>query len=227
MDARGPNQQGRDLPASGGFLTRFESALVGSNCEFGCPRRYFRHVVSNVDEGRCVSGISMHGIILSVHFHAEHQFAWPVDAVMRTTSDPELYIDLQLPDLSQPEVLGQWSEENSSHLQLRYTFVGQIDSIARSLLGKDQLQWLQEVEVDAMARSGRLTFTSEDDAHRLHGEAEIVFRSDDEGTMRLIDGDLVVAVPFLGPAAERKIVPGLLRRLDIEAQAIRKMLEAG
>ena len=36
----------------------------------------------------------------------------------------------------------------------------------------------------------------------------------------VIHGELVVAVPGIGRMAERRIVPGLLRRMDIEAQAM-------
>ena len=35
-----------------------------------------------------------------------------------------------------------------------------------------------------------------------------------------VDGELVVDVPLVGAMAERRIVPGLLRRLDIEAAAV-------
>jgi hypothetical protein len=35
-----------------------------------------------------------------------------------------------------------------------------------------------------------------------------------------LDGELVVAIPGVGRMAERRIVPGLLRRLDIEADAV-------
>ena len=40
-----------------------------------------------------------------------------------------------------------------------------------------------------------------------------------EGTVRRLHGELVVAIPGVGRMAERRIVPGLLRRLDIEAEA--------
>lgn len=162
-----------------------------------------------------------------MHFHVEHQFAWPADAVMQAMVDPELYSHLQLPDLSQPEVLGRQSEGSRTRLQLRYAFVGQLDSITRKLIGNDQLRWLQDVQVDSRALTGRLTFASEDPSRRLHGEADIAFTCEDNGTTRRIDGVLVVAVPIIGAVAERNIVAGLLRRLDLEAEAIRAQLNAG
>ncbi|MER3452944.1 MAG: DUF2505 domain-containing protein, partial [Acidimicrobiia bacterium] len=41
---------------------------------------------------------------------------------------------------------------------------------------------------------------------------------------RVIDGTLAVDVPLIGRSAERRILPGLLRRLDAEAEALRSWL---
>jgi Protein of unknown function (DUF2505) len=55
----------------------------------------------------------------------------------------------------------------------------------------------------------------------LHGAGDITLRPDDGGgTVRRIDGELVVRAPLIGGTAERRIVPGLLRRLDVEAHAL-------
>ena len=141
--------------------------------------------------------------------------------------DPELYSHLQLPDLSQPEVLGRQCEGSRTRLQLRYAFVGRLDPVVRKLIGDDQLCWLQDVQIDAIALTGRLTVASEDPSRRLHGEADIAFIHEDTGTTRRIDGSLVVAVPIVAALAERNIVAGLLHRLDLEAEDIREQLDAG
>jgi hypothetical protein len=46
----------------------------------------------------------------------------------------------------------------------------------------------------------------------------------DGASVRHLDGDLVVAVLGIGRMAERRIVPGILQRLDIEGQAINDQL---
>ena len=156
-----------------------------------------------------------------MQFHAEHHFSSPAVDVMGAMVDSDLYADLQFPDLSQPEVLGRNSEGSRTSLKLRYAFIGRLDPLGRRLVGTDQLSWIQEVEVDTTALAGRLTFASEDRSRRLHGEALITFHPERDGTSRQIDGNLVVAVRFVGAAVERRIVAGLLRDLDLEAQAIR------
>jgi Protein of unknown function (DUF2505) len=60
----------------------------------------------------------------------------------------------------------------------------------------------------------------------LHGSADFVLISAGGGTVRRLDGELVVAVPVIGRMAERRIVPGLLRRLDRDAQALDDRLQS-
>jgi len=62
----------------------------------------------------------------------------------------------------------------------------------------------------------------------LNGEAEVAITAIDDGTRtrRRIAGDLHVRVPLVGGTAERRIVPGLVRRLDVEAEAITGQLSS-
>jgi Protein of unknown function (DUF2505) len=155
-----------------------------------------------------------------VRFHAEHHFDGSVRSVLNILCDPDFYLSLDLPDLSRPEVLEQREDADQLMLRLRYEFVGSIDPIARRL-------WIQEVRVDRPAGSGALGFEAEKNPRQLHGAADFALTPDGAGTVRTIDGELVVSVPGIGHMAERRIVPGLVRRLDIEAQALNDKLLAG
>jgi hypothetical protein len=46
-------------------------------------------------------------------------------------------------------------------------------------------------------------------------------------TVRRLTGEVVVAVPIIRARAERQIVSGLLRRLDIEAEHVGEVLGSG
>ena len=116
------------------------------------------------------------------------------------------------------------SEGDNSTVRLRYEFTGSLDPIARRLLVANRLTWIQEVGVDRSAATGILSYTAESDPKRLHGSASFVVMPDGDGSLRRLDGELVVAVPIVGPMAERRIVPGLLRRLDMEAQSLEQRL---
>jgi hypothetical protein len=155
-----------------------------------------------------------------VRFHAEHRFNGSEQAVAALLADPAFYLGLALPDLSQPEVLEKRENGDNAMLRLRYEFVGSLDPIAHRLLGSSHLAWIQEVRVDRSAGSGALRFEAEKDPRRLHGAADFILTAAGGATVRRLDGELVVAVPGIGRMAERRIVPGLLRRLDIEAQAL-------
>ena len=148
-------------------------------------------------------------------------------AVSALLCDPAFSLSLELPDLGRPDVVEHWEDAESAVLRLRYEFVGSLDPIAHRLIGSDRLAWIQEMRVDRSAGTGALAFEAEKDPKRLHGAAEFVLTTDGSGCVRRLDGELVVAVPALGRMAERRIVPGLLRRLDIEAEALDDRLQQG
>jgi Protein of unknown function (DUF2505) len=179
-----------------------------------------------------------------VRFHTEHHFHATPDQVAEALCDAAFYRVLDLPDLSEPEVIEQKTSGDTTDLRLRYEFVGGLDPIARRLLGSQRLSWVQEIRVDRSTHSGTLGFEAEKAPRKLHGDARFVLeeegsetgksRSNERGTedrgaqtLRRLDGELVVAVIGIGAMAERKIVPGLLRRLDIEASALDDRLRSG
>lgn len=140
-------------------------------------------------------------------------------------TDPDFYLGLALPDLSKPTVLEKSEDEVGATLRLRYEFEGSLDPIASRLLGSSRLAWIQEVRVNRSTGSGKLRFEAEKDPRRLHGEANFVLVADGEVFVQRLEGELVVAVPGIGRMAERRIVPGILHRLDIEAQALDDQLQ--
>ncbi len=128
-------------------------------------------------------------------------------------------------------------------LVLRYEFMGGLDPVALRLLGGERLTWSQELRLFGSS-GGRLEFAAEANPRALHGRADFVFegvgsvfesgaeRAEGPGmaavvdtTLRRLEGELVVALPVIGGMAERRIVPGVLARLDVEAGAVRRRLE--
>jgi hypothetical protein len=159
-----------------------------------------------------------------MRFHAEHRFSGTVREVVELLADPAFYVGLTRPDSSQPEVLEQRASGDLTVVRLRYEFTGTLDPIARRLLGANRLTWIQELRVNRSTAIGTLSYGAENEPKRLHGSASFALSPDGDGTIRRLDGELVVAVPGIGPMAERRIVPGLLRRLDIEAQALEQRI---
>ncbi len=162
-----------------------------------------------------------------MRFHAEHRFHGPEQEVLSILSDPSFYLGLTLPDLSRPELLDSTDDGDVAELRFRFQFEGSLDPIARRLIGSGRLAWIQEVRVDRRERIGSIRFQAEQDPKRLHGSADYELVASGDGTVRRLDGELVVAVPGIGRMAERRILPGLERRLDIEAQAVDERLRDG
>ncbi|MGH9211970.1 MAG: DUF2505 family protein [Acidimicrobiales bacterium] len=167
-----------------------------------------------------------------MRFHAEHQFSAPAAAVVAVLLDPEFHRQLQLPDLSLPEIVEADTDGDQANLRLRYEYLGQLDPIARRLLGDRKLTWMQQLQLHRERGTGRLTFAAETAPDRLNGSADFTVEdattpAGEPGSVRRLDGDLRVAIRPIGSMAERRIVPGLLRRLDIEAQAVDHRLGAG
>jgi hypothetical protein len=159
-----------------------------------------------------------------MRFQARHRFNASPGEVAGLLTDPQFYEGLVLPDLSRPEVLESSVDGERSLLSIRYVFIGNLDSMARRLLGRERLAWTQRVVVEHATDSGDLNYAAEADPKRLHGSAHFDLHADGAGCVRRLAGELVVAVPLIGSQAERKIVPGVLRRLDIEAQGINDRL---
>jgi Protein of unknown function (DUF2505) len=162
-----------------------------------------------------------------VHFQVEHEFPGSCAQVADVLCDPEFHAELDLPDLSRPEVVESSVDGTIRSLRLRYEYVGQLDPVARKLIGDRTLAWVQELRLDTTTYSGTLSFSAEQDSDRLNGAAEVAIAAVDGGggqSRRRIGGDLHVRVPIVGGTAERRIVPGLVRRLNVEAEALSQEL---
>jgi len=163
-----------------------------------------------------------------VHFEVVHDFPAPCAAVAAVLCDPAFHMQLDLPDLSRPEVVTSTTDGATKLLVLRYEYIGSVDPIARRIVGNRKLTWMQELRLDTQTFAGTLAFSAEQDAKRLNGEAVVAITAVGDGahSRRRIAGDLHVRVPLVGSTAERRIVPGLVRRLDVEAAALSQELAA-
>jgi hypothetical protein len=170
-----------------------------------------------------------------VDFTAEHRFPGPPAAVAAVLADGAFYQRLELPDLSLDAVVtdGPGDEPGEQVVVLRYEYTGNLDPMARRLLGGERLTWTQEVRLrtagsdPAATVHGVLVFRAEANPGVLHGDARFsLVASQDDVTVRQLEGELVVGLPVVGRMAEQRIVPGVLARLDVEAEAVTRQLGA-
>src|SRR3974390_587239 len=106
-----------------------------------------------------------------MRFQTEHRFNGSPGQVDAVLTDPRFYETLTLTDVSEPEILESSGDGQRSLVRLRYLFVGNLDAMARRLVGTRRLAWIQQVEVERSTNSGDLSFNAEADPKRLHGSA--------------------------------------------------------
>jgi Protein of unknown function (DUF2505) len=156
-----------------------------------------------------------------VRFEIEHDFPASRAEVADVLCDPAFHAQLDLPDMSRPEVLTSSADGTTRVLRLRYEYTGQLDPIARKVVGGRKLTWIQELRLDTTTYAGTLSFSAEEEPGRLNGSAKVEIAAlGDDRCRRHIAGDLHVRIPLVGGTAEKRIVPGLVRRLDVEAAAL-------
>src|SRR5437870_4679761 len=105
----------------------------------------------------------------AMRFSVDHELPGPPAAVAAVLLDPKFHEQLDLPDMSRPEVVEASTTGTTSVLRLRYEFTGHLDAVVRKLLGNRKLTWLQELTFDMAMLRGRLTFAAEADPKRLNG----------------------------------------------------------
>src|SRR5205823_12221153 len=110
----------------------------------------------------------------AVHFEANHDFPGAQARVVELMSDPEFQAHLELPDLSRPVVVAHEVDGTRRLLRLRFEYVGDLDSLARRIVGNRRLTRVQEVDIDAVSGVGTLSFSADEDAGRVHGSAGVV-----------------------------------------------------
>ena len=119
---------------------------------------------------------------------------------------------------------------DAGSLRLRYEYVGELDGLARRASPRAaSLTLVQLVGFDTAAGPGRYTLEAEADPGRVHGAATITLTPDGAGRecVRRFDGDFVVKLPIMGGTIEKRLLPGILSRFDVEAEALAERLRAG
>jgi hypothetical protein len=164
-----------------------------------------------------------------LRFSVDHRFAAPLVAVEAAMFDPDFFAELRdLPGVEAPQLLGREQRGTTVHVRLRYRFSGDLPSIARSVLGRGELAWIQRCTVDLERHRTDFTIEPESHAELLTCSGAYLLRAlrppPDAETARTISGDLRVHVPLLGGRAERAIASGLVERLDAEARALERWL---
>jgi hypothetical protein len=155
---------------------------------------------------------------------ASHSFTGSVVAVCAAMSDPAFYAELRLPDVDPPELISRTVDGARVDVHVRFMYTGKLDPIARRIVGHDQVSWVQQLQIDPAAASAALQVIPAVGVVSVTCTGTFTLRAEGDGCVRTLDGDLRVKVPIIGSRAEKSLAPGILRRLDVEADALNAFL---
>jgi hypothetical protein len=160
-----------------------------------------------------------------VRFSIEHRFAASIEAVESAMTDPDFFAELRtMPGVEPPVLLSRRAESERVVLDVRYVFSGDLPSVARRILGRGELAWVQHSVVDLVHHRTDFTIEPVRHAGMLECAGVYLLRAESDHTIRTITGDLRVHVPLLAGRAERAITTGLVQRLDTESDVLQRWL---
>ncbi len=144
------------------------------------------------------------------------------DDVVQALGDPGYYASLggASSSVRAPELLSASTASGSLVVRVRYAFAGTLSGPAAMVVDADKLTWVIETEYDPGTHTGTLVVVPDHYEGMLRCRGTLVLAERDGATLQTVTGDLEVKVPLVGGAAEKAILGGLTRQLDLEATAL-------
>ena len=139
-------------------------------------------------------------------------------------ADPAYLASVALPDMAPPEVLERSRNGSEVVTRVLYRYTGSLESWAAKLIRADQLDWEQETSLDLERHEGLFVILPRSYGGLLSCSGAYRFEEEGDSTVRTTTGELVVRVPLVSARAERKVAGGMLRRMDAEADQLRRWL---
>jgi hypothetical protein len=163
-----------------------------------------------------------------MRFQVEQRFAADADAVARAYADPSLYgWFVDLPKLSEPDVLRHEVDGDVVTLELRYQFIGDLSPAARAVIDPHRLTWVERSTHDLSTRTTRFTMLPDHYRDRFRCQGSYRFEvAGADACRRLAEAELSVKAFLVASAVEGAIVSGLEEHLLDEVPIVERFLGA-
>jgi hypothetical protein len=157
-----------------------------------------------------------------VQFSVTETIAATRDEVLRSLVDPDYYTFLgdHATSVRAPELLSASDDGGIVRTRVRYAFDGTISGPAARVVDAHKLTWVLETAYDSTEHSGTFVVVPDHYAGLLRCTGTLTLTGTDGVTVETVTGRLKVNVPLLAGAAERAILGGFTRHLEIEARAL-------
>ncbi len=162
-------------------------------------------------------------------FRFEHEFDVDVDRLEEAMFSEDLpaYLKEHMPSLEDMEVLDRVEEGNILRRRVRYVPVPLIEKVGPKRVPPEAMIWVEESTYDRSAKL--MTFrnvpTHPKVAELMRNEGTVRLQAKGPGrSVRVMEGELKIAVPFLGKVAERIVFKTAGKVIEEEVAALKAFL---
>ncbi len=163
-----------------------------------------------------------------MRFVLDHRFDAALERVEQAVLDPAYQERLRdLPNVSERRVLEQADRPDGTVKRVvAYRFAGHLPAPVVAAIGSDQISWDEVAVFHPDAHEWRFEVQPHVFEGRFECRGWYRFESAGAATLRHMEVDLKVKVPFVGSRAERAIRDGLVETMDAEARILAEHLDA-
>lgn len=158
-----------------------------------------------------------------MRFRLEQPIAAPAERVLAAFTNPSFYPSLgRIGGIAPPEVVAWEDDGTVVSLRVRYAFNGQVSPVVARVIDPRKLTWVEESAIDREERLCRFTMLPEHYPDRLECSGQYLLRPEGTETVQVLEGDLRVRYPVVGPVVERAIVMGMRQHMGEEAKLVQE-----
>ena len=158
-----------------------------------------------------------------MEFTVSESIAASRDEVLLALVDPGYYeyLGATATAVRAPQLLAVSEVAGTIRTSVRYAFDGTISGPAALVVDADKLTWVIDTTYDTTAHSGHLVVVPDHYQGMLRCRGTLALEDAGDGsTVETVSGRLEVKVPLVSGAAEKAILGGLTRHLELEAAAM-------
>lgn len=152
-----------------------------------------------------------------------HNVTYPADfeKVITTNFSEEFYSTLtDLPETATPKVTSHSDDGTTLVCETFWEHTGQLDPMAKALLGGKPLTWVTTVTIDRASKTGTINTVYMEGKIPGTCEAKVTYSEDGGQTTRDLQGEVIVKIMMAGPTVEKRLVEAIEKRQELEANAL-------
>lgn len=152
-----------------------------------------------------------------------HNVTYPADfetVVTKNFSEEFLSSLTDMPDTATPKVTNFSDDGNTIVCETFWEHTGQLDPMAKALLGGKPLTWVQTTTIDRATKTGTIVTIYMEGKIPGTCEAKVTYTEDGGSTTRELEGEIIVKIMMAGPTVEKRLVEAIEARLGLEATAL-------